>query len=182
MATPKEREAQIKKFHWAGLQKVLAAIQAGEPPGWDKGEAFEYLVLRAFELDGAQVRYPYEVTLFDERAEEIDGAIHLPSLSALVESKDLGGNVPIGPIAKLRNQLLRRPAGTIGVMFSARGFTQPAMLLAHFALPQCILLWTVEELAFALKRKQMGEFLRLKYRVCIEEGIPDYSLLEVEVG
>src|ERR1700704_4599431 len=101
MATPQEREAQIKKLNWAGLQKLLAAIRSGEPPGWDKGEAFEYLVLRAFELDQAQVRYPYEVTLFDERAEEIDGAVHIPTLSALVESKDLGMNVAIGPIAKL---------------------------------------------------------------------------------
>ncbi|MCI0455526.1 MAG: hypothetical protein L0Z62_00935 [Gemmataceae bacterium] len=178
MAKPQEREAQIKKLGWSGLQKFLTAVRAGDPPGWDQGEAFEYLVLRAFELDGAQVRYPYTVTLFDERAEEIDGAIHLPALSALVESKDLGMNVAIGPIAKLRNQLLRRPSGTVGVLFSARDFTPSAILLAHFALPQCILLWRVEELALALKQKRMAEFLRLKYRICVENGVPDFVLHE----
>ena len=67
---------------------------------------------------------------------------HNCGLNCLVESKDLGENVPLGPIAKLRYQLLRRPAGTIGLMFSSKSFTEPAVLLAHFALPQAILLWT----------------------------------------
>jgi hypothetical protein len=43
------------------------------------GEAFEYLVIRAFEIDPlepATVRYPYEVSLFGEKVEEIDGAVH----------------------------------------------------------------------------------------------------------
>jgi hypothetical protein len=58
--------------------------------------------------------------------EEIDGAIHLPGLSCLVESKDWEKNVAIGPIVTMRSQLLRRPAGTIGLMFSRKTFTRPA--------------------------------------------------------
>jgi hypothetical protein len=72
------------------------------------------------------VRYPYEVSLFGEKVEEIDGAVHLPGLSCLVESKDWGKNVAIGPIVKMRSQLLRRPGGTIGLMFSMKTFTKPA--------------------------------------------------------
>jgi hypothetical protein len=52
----------------------------------------------AFELDpdeSATVRYPYEVRLFGEKVEEIDGAVHLQGLSCLVESKDWGKNVEI---------------------------------------------------------------------------------------
>jgi hypothetical protein len=39
----------------------------------------------------------------------------------------------------------------------------------------------VEEVEFVLKKKQICDFLRLKYRVCIEDGIPDFSLLEADI-
>jgi len=181
MATPQELEDKIKKLDWAGLRALWAAIQASNPAGWEGGEALEYLVLRSFELDQSEdtvVRYPYEVSLFGEKVEEIDGAVHLPGLSCLVESKDWGKNVAIGPIAKLRSQLLRRPAGTIGIMFSRKGFTQPAIYLAHFTMPQAILLWSGAELDLALAEENMCEFLRLKYRVSVENGIPDYDIRE----
>jgi hypothetical protein len=181
MATPEEREVQIKRLKWAGLRKHWAAIQSGNTPGWDPGEAFEYLVLRAFELDKAEVRYPYRVKLFDEQVEEIDGAVHVSGLSCLVESKDLGRDVAIGPIAKLRNQLLRRPNGTVGVMFSSREFTSAAVLLAHFVLPQAILLWTGEELGLSLEEERICPFLSLKLRACIEEGVPYFSPFEREI-
>jgi hypothetical protein len=56
----------------------------------------------------------------------------LPGLSCLVESKNWGKNVAIGPIDKMRSQLMRRPAGTIGLMLSKKTFTKPAIYLAHF--------------------------------------------------
>src|SRR5262245_45327571 len=100
MATPKELEDKIKRLDWAGLRTLWAAVRAGKTPGWEAGEALEYLVLRAFELDASRpiVRYPYEVSLFGEKVEEIDGAVHLPGLACLVESKDWGHKVPVGPI------------------------------------------------------------------------------------
>jgi hypothetical protein len=161
MATPAQREAQIKRLRWPGWRRLWAGIPAGSTPGWDAGEAFEHLLLRAFELDKAKVRYPYEVALLDEKVEEIDGAVHLPALSCLVESKDLGHNVDIAPSAKLRNQLLRRPGGTVGIVFSSRGFTPPAFLLAHFVLPQTILLWQGNEVELVLKEEGICDLLRL---------------------
>src|SRR5437870_3248848 len=146
MATSAELEAKIKEItDWNGLRTLWDAIKAGNPPGWAGGEALEYLVIRAFELDPDEevtVRYPYEVSLFGEKVEEIDGAIHLPGLSCLVESKDWEKNVAIGPIVKMRSQLLRRPAATIGLMFSKQTFTKPAVYLAHFTMPQAVLLWS----------------------------------------
>ncbi len=131
MATPTELEARIQSItDWNGLRNLWAAIQAGTTPGWEGGEALEYLVIRAFELDPGErviVRYPYVVSLFGEIVEEIDGAVHLPGLSCLVESKDWGKNVAIGPIVKMRSQLLRRPAGTIGLTCSKTTFTRPAI-------------------------------------------------------
>ena len=160
---------------------LWAAIEAGTSPGWESGEALEYLVIRAFEIDPdepATVRYPYEVSLFDEKVEEIDGAVHLPGLSCLVESKDWGKNVAIGPIVKMRSQLLRRPAGTIGLMFSKKTFTRPAIYLAHFTMPQAVLLWSGFDLQIAMDEGRIRRFLRLKHRVCCEDGIPDYDLRE----
>jgi hypothetical protein len=186
MPTPQELESKIKKLGWPGIQKLWTSIKKADTPGWEPGEAFEYMVLRAFELEGSRehpvtVRYPFDVNLFDEQVEEIDGAVHLPGMSFLVESKDWDGNVPIGPIAKMRNQLLRRPAGTVGVLFAQRGFTPSAVALAHFTLPQAVLLWTGPELDLALSEKAMVDSLRLKYRICVEEGIPDYNILEASI-
>ena len=63
-----------------------------------------------FELDKAQVTWPYRVPLFGGEAEEqIDGAVRLGGLHWLIETKDQADNIAMDPIAKLRNQMLRRP-------------------------------------------------------------------------
>jgi hypothetical protein len=142
MPTPAEYEAKIQRYHWPGLRILWERIHSRDTaPEWAAGKAFEYLVLRAFQLDGGEVQWPYNVPIGDEVVEQIDGAIHVSGLSFLVESKDLEtDNVAIGPIAKLRNQLLRRPPGTFGVIFSRTGFTDPARVLVQFTSPQNILL------------------------------------------
>jgi hypothetical protein len=136
MASAAEYEGRIATLEWEDLRQLWAAIQRGDTPGWEPGKAFEYLVLRAFQLDGAVVTWPYRVSLFDQEVEQIDGAVHCASLPCLVESKDLAVNVSFEPIAKLRSQLLRRPSGVLGLMFSSKGFTVPARLLAQLALPR----------------------------------------------
>ncbi len=139
--------------------------------------------MRAFQLDGADVRYSYSVRLFGEEVEQIDGVIYWSGLACLVESKDLADkiNVDIAPIAKLRNQLLRRPASTLGLVFSRTGFTEPARHLSYFSLPQTILLWSGEELKYALAQESICDLLWLKYRVCVEDGLPDYDVREKEI-
>ena len=181
MPTAAEYEAQIALLDWNGLRALWSAIEQRDTPGWDAGKALEYLVIRAFQLDGAQVRWPYRVLLFGEEVEEIDGAVHCYGLSCLVESKDLIGDVATGPIAKLRNQLLRRPAGTVGVLFSRTEFTDAAWLLAHLALPQAILLWTGVEIENMLVQERACDLLLAKYRFCVEEGLPDYDVREREI-
>lgn len=176
-------ENRIKSLQWDGLRFLWKDIEARDTPGWDAGKAFEYLVLRAFELDGAEVKWPYRVKLFGEEVEQVDGVIYSGGLSCLVESKDFADNVnvDIAPIAKLRNQLLRRPASTIGLVFSRTGFTDPARHLSYFSLPQTILLWSGEEIKYALKKEAICELLTLKYRVCVEDGLPDYDIREREI-
>jgi len=178
MPTAAEYVTRISALDWDGLADLWQAILQNDTSGWDSGKAFEYLILRSFHLDGAEVSWPYSVRLFSLEVEQIDGAVHCDGLSALVESKDYAENVSIAPIAKLRNQLLRRPAGTIGLMFSRSDFTDPARFLTQFTLPQAILLWKGEEVEYALQRQRIRDLLTLKYRICVEQGLSDYDVRE----
>lgn len=178
MPTPEEYETKIKHCGWRALTELWEQIKARETPGWPRGRAFEYLILRAFELDGAIVTWPYEVSLFgqSETLEQVDGSVKVNALYSIIESKDETNNIAIAPIAKLRNQLLRRPSGTFGMVFSSSGFTEPAIQLAHFSLPQAILLWTGRELEWAIGQRRIGRFCERKYRICVDRGVLDYDV------
>jgi hypothetical protein len=166
---------KIRRFAWPELRALWEQIEAQSTPGWAAGKAFEHLVLRAFELDGAVVRWPYSVSIAGETAEQIDGAVHLDTLSCLVESKDTAVPVNVEPIAKLRNQLIRRPPGAVGLLFSRSGFTNPALTLAQFLAPQTILLWNGDEIKYVLEQERIRPALMKKYQYCIETGMPDYD-------
>jgi hypothetical protein len=116
------------------------------------------------------------VTIQGEIVEQIDGVVYTKSLACLIECKDTTKEVNIGPIAKLRNQLLRRPATAIGSVFSRTGFTEPTVTLTGFVAPQTILLWGGEEIEYSLKNKRICEFLVKKYRVCVQKCIPNYDV------
>lgn len=171
-----EYRALIQGFEWDALLELWTSVKSGDTAGWDPGRAFEYLVLRAFELEGADVRWPYTVELGEQEIEQIDGAVYVGGMACLVESKDQAKPVNVEPIAKLRNQLLRRPAGTIGVVFSRRGFTRPARMLAQLTVPQAVLLWNGGEVDYALTRRCFSWAIRRKYRVLIEEVVPDFDI------
>jgi len=160
-----------------GCASCGTGLQAGRAPGWPPGKAFEYLILRAFELDGATVRYPFEVTAHDSVIEQIDGAVYAGYLSCLVETKDSTAQVDVAVLAKLRTQLARRPAGTIGSVFSRMGFTRPAFALAGYFAPQTVLLWSGKEVEECLRQESIAAALLAKYRECVEEGAPKISEL-----
>jgi hypothetical protein len=177
MTTPEEYEKEIKTYKWPKLRQLWKAIKKQDTPNWEPGKAFEYMILQAMRLNGGEIRWPYSVPLFGEEVEQIDGSVRFDSLYALVECKDENANIAIGPIAKLRNQLLRRPAGTIGLLFSSKEFTEPAVQLAYFTLPQPILLWTGPEVEFALEKKKLLALCQVKYRACVDYGIPDFDVI-----
>ena len=143
MPTAAEYESMIQQFdNWNKLRAFWRKIQKGDTPGWAPGKAFEYLVLQAFYLDGGAVRWPYAVQIENEVVEQIDGFVHIGRFSCVVESKHMEKAVAIAPLAKMRNQLLRRHSGAIGLVFSFSGFTNAAVILARDIAPQAILLWT----------------------------------------
>ena len=175
-----EAEAKIQAMDWAGLRDLWGKIQDGDTPDWDAGRAFEYLILRAFQLDGALVRWPYHVNVQSHLVEQIDGVVVAAGLHAMVESKAQKDPVAIEPIAKLRNQLMRRPAATVGMVFSSSDYTTPAIVLASYLAGQTILLWYAREISLALEREKIIPLLRAKYLGCVMNAIPDTDTTDLE--
>lgn len=167
-----EYALRVRRLDWPGLAALWRAVQAGRPPGWEPGKALEHLVLRAFELDGADVRWPFTVHLEGQVVEQIDGAVYAAGLSCIVEAKDTLRPLSVEPIAKLRAQLSRRPAGVVGLMFSRSGFSQAAIVLAQYGAPQNVLLWRGSELEDAIRERRIVGRLQAKYRECVETGYP----------
>jgi hypothetical protein len=173
-----EYELTIKTLDRPQLLRLWEHVLDGNTPGWPPGKAFEYLILRAFELENARIKWPYSVKLSNEIVEQIDGVIYIdkPALSVIVEAKDKKTEpLNIEPLAKLRNQLLRRPSTAIGAVFTTFGFTAPALTLAQFIAPQTILLWEKDHFDFCLKNQQLQEGMTKKYRHQIEYGFPNFD-------
>jgi len=149
-------------------------------PDWEDGLAFEYLVIQAFRLEGAAIRWPYRVTYPQKfgTMEQIDGVVHCPGRGRvfLVESKDLIEAAAIEAVAKLRFRLEARPPGTMGLLFSVKDFTMPTEVFTQFATPLNVLLWGREDLDFALRNGCMNVALEQKLDYAIEEGLPLYPL------
>lgn len=167
---------RVRLLGWQELRRLWEQIETGAVVGWPPGRALEHVVLRAFELSGATVRWPYRVAFEGEVVEQIDGAVHLHGLSCIVECKDTGEPTRIEAIAKLRNQLLRRPAGAVGLLFSRSGFSEPAVLLTGIVAPQTILLWDGDEIAYLLARGDFAPALLEKYRRSVETGLPIFDI------
>ncbi|MBC8115370.1 MAG: hypothetical protein H7062_13385 [Candidatus Saccharimonas sp.] len=181
MASGEEYRRQIGEYksHRA-LLKLWQQIVARDTPEWEPGKAFEFLILRAFEIEKADICWPFPVNLADQLVEQIDGVVYAAGLSCLVEAKDCSDKTAMEPIAKLRSQLLRRPVGVIGALFSSSGFTDPSVTLSRFLGPPTILLWGPEDVMYCLKKKSMVDGLRRKYRYAVEQGLPDLTLQESE--
>jgi hypothetical protein len=177
MTTEAEYQARITSYDWDDLSILWSEIKTKNTSNfWDEGKALEYLVLRAFQLDGAEVAWPYTVKVQDRIVEQIDGVVYVDSLACLIECKDTSKEVNIEAIAKLRNQLLRRPAAAIGSVFSRSGFTEATVTLTGFVAPQTILLWGGKEIEYSLTNKSICKFLIKKYRVFVQKCIPNYDI------
>lgn len=181
MGSEDDYKSRIRTMGWARLRALHERLIEGRLEGWEPGKAFEYLILRAFELEGAGVTWPYVIQLSPSEAsgdtEQIDGAVYVDGLACIVEAKDTSKTVPIDPIAKMRNQLLRRPSSSVGLIFSRGGFSQAALTLVRFVGPQTILLWKGDEVAHALKHRAFREGLQKKYRLSVEQGLGQHHLL-----
>lgn len=177
MATESEYQKRVEHYGWAELSNLWQSIQQNNTPDWADGKALEYLILRAFELEKAEVRYPYSVPMktvstkeSEKDLEQIDGVVYVKGIACLIECKDYKDRINFEPIAKLRSQLMRRPSATIASIFGVNGFTDPAMMLLNFIYPQTILAWEADEIEYCLQHKSFSKGLIEKYRKAVEEG------------
>lgn len=179
MARPSETDLEyirrIEKLSWKDLLALWQGIKSGQTPGWQEGKALEHLVIRAFRLSKLEADYPYDVPPGGKAIEQIDGLVYLEALIFLIECKDRK-TVEIEAIAKLRNQLLRRPDTTFGCVFTPDRFTTPALILTDFSVPHRILLWSGIEIEDCLRRRDFAATLLEKYRHLCKYGLTDHSL------
>jgi len=185
MPTDIQYENRVKKYSWKNLEDLWNEIENQSTPNWDPGKALEYLVLKMFELDGANIKWPYSVPMpnSNEIMEQIDGVVYFDNFPFMIECKDYNDNVNkikkslnVEPIAKLRNQLLRRPTITVGCIISTGGFTDPARTLVNYISSQTILLWEGNEIKHCIAKKSIKQQLFEKYRYCIEYGLHDLNI------
>jgi len=180
MPTTDDYVKKIKSLNQKDLTDLWNKIKSKNTQGWDSGKAFEFLILRFFELEGAEIRYPFSVDILEvNNAEQIDGVIHFTdiNLSIIAEFKDYSKNLNIEPIAKLRNQLLRRPSNAIGSIFTTMGFSPATLTLTKFIFPQTILLWELDHIEHCINKKSsFKDGLLRKYRFAMEEGDLHYDI------
>lgn len=178
MANPSEKDLEYiqraEAMSWPDLTALWKLIKVGKTPDWEGGKAFEHLVIRAFKLNGLEAEYPYDVPPGGKPIEQIDGLVHLQAHTFLMECKDKDA-VDIEAIAKLRNQLLRRPETTLGCVFTTGEFTAPALIITDFSVPHRILLWSEREIEGCLKQENFGAVLLTKYRHLCKYGLTDHS-------
>jgi hypothetical protein len=106
--------------------------------------------------------------------EQIDGLVYMNCYTFLIECKDRD-TVDIEAIAKLRNQLLRRPDTTSGCIFAAEKFSASALILTDFSVPHRILLWSGVDIESCLKKQDFALTLLEKYRHLCKYGLTDHS-------
>lgn len=169
-----ENERRAEKMNWKALRKLWLGICTDKTPEWESGKALEYLVVRAFRLSGLDAEYPYRVPPGGNPLEQIDGIVLSDGVNFLLECKDKDA-IDIGVLAKLRNQLLRRPDTTLGCVFTVGDFTQPALTLADFSVPHRILLWTGTDIEECLENENFADTLSKKYRHLCKYGMTDLS-------
>ncbi|WP_275900295.1 restriction endonuclease [Pyxidicoccus trucidator] len=138
--------------------------------GWPPGRALEYLILRAFQLEGADVTWPYEVRKDGVLLEQIDGAVYFDGLACLIEARDWSEPLDFLVIAQLKARLLRRPRMTLGAVCITGTFTEAAIQMAEFLPPPDVLLWDGEGLCSAIEHGTLREGTRRKLRYAIEHG------------
>lgn len=70
MTTDAEYQARIISYDWDNLMRLWSEIKTKSNSNfWDAGKALEYLILRAFQLDGAEVAWPNTVKIQDKIVE-----------------------------------------------------------------------------------------------------------------
>ena len=185
MLTTKELEKKISDCNYhhelRNLWKSRKDVDGNDL--WPKGKLMEYLIVRAFELESSDVKpvyvtYPYgvrEKEINNEEIEQIDGAVHVMGLHALIECKDYkDAKIDIESLVKLRFRLQVRHSSAFGIFFSCTEMTDPAEYWIGYMAPQLIIFWDKDDLEYCLENGCFVDCLEAKYRMAIDKRQYNY--------
>jgi hypothetical protein len=172
---------QVLSLDRAGVYRTWQVVSGRRNLlGWPPGRALESLILRAFQLEGADVTWPYDVRKDGVLLEQIDGAVYFDGLACLIEAKDWSKALDVVSIAQMKARLLRRPRMTLGAIFSNGRFTNAAHRMAEFLPPPDVLLWGVKAVDHALRHGALRAGMKRKLRYAIEHGFIEQDAPETE--
>ncbi len=204
MATNLELETRIQAYDWAMLRDFWQEIKDKNTvnlnPKWESGKAFEYFIIRCFELSGVEVVYPFSVRNKDAfpkyegqntEYEQLDGIIYINQyLAFIVECKN-EAEENFDDIAKLHTRMQKRPSLTMGCfihtlnkkeIFKTNSITQTKELY-----PRNILLWGRTDINWLFAEpnfslgaiapvQNLGYILSEKYKFLVKTANPCYYL------
>lgn len=146
----------------AKLRKELAALFKDDLDPHRRGNDFEAILNRLFQLDGILLRESFRRKGEEGKIiEQIDGAVEIGSNLYLVEAKWRSAPVDVQDVQVLLSRLFIRP-GARGILVSASGYTGPAITLREQAASQKVLLLiTLSEMLQVLSNEDsIGTFIK----------------------
>lgn len=165
--TPSESKLinRIRTYDWSKLERLWKKVRDGKKTGWADGKALEYLFIRAFELENADVEYSYNNKVIKSK-EQADGYIYLPSISTgfIVECKDWDSKIAFDEVAKLNSRLSYRMPSVYGIFVSMSDYTPSAMELMFMMQPRRILLWSKTDIDECFKKHKFIKALTHKFQ------------------
>lgn len=172
------------KAVWSDLMPVsesaVPRFRAQDLTPSQAGVVFGRLMTEALRLGGLSGHHAFTVSIGEGAAqirEEIDGLVLDRWQGFLVEAKFWRDGVDFGPIARLHVLASQRPEGTLGLFFSAFGYTRPAQASAQLLRPIRVLLFDEEDLPFMLKKAQnMKEGIQRKWKLALKHARPNIKI------
>lgn len=164
---------RIQTYDWLKLERLWMKIKAGKNTRWNNGKALEYMLVRAFDLEGAEVVYPFNNDVLMAR-EQLDGFVFVRDIGAgfIIECKDWKENVSFDELAKLYGRLNYRTSSTYGLFLSKTGYTASAIEMMYIMQPHSILLWSSDDIDECFKKHKFLKALRYKYQYAMVTADP----------
>lgn len=170
---------KIRTYNWEGLKRLWLKVQKHNTPGWEAGKALEYMIIRAFDLEGVEVAYPYSNKVINAQ-EQFDGYVFIKDLGVgfIFECKDWAKNVAFDELAKVHGRLTYRTPTTFGVFVSRNGFTPSATELMYMMHPHNVLLWSFEDIEECFKHHKFVKALKYKYQYAMMTANPNIAVID----
>ena len=169
----------IRGYNRQKLKKFWQQIKSGNTLGWATGKALENMLVRAFDLEGAEVVYPFNNLVLTSQ-EQFDGYVFVKELGAgfLIECKEWKDKVAFDELAKLHGRLAYRMPSTYGLFLSKSGFTPSAVELMFMMHPHNVLLWSYSEIDECFKNFKFMKALKYKFQYAMITANPNIAVID----